>query len=101
MTSTYVGTDHIPAKRKALGQAMILIATILLVALFITQTLHRAGSITAGFDNWRPILYAYLIWSLALCWGITLIKGERGQRALFVLPAFLFTIAMVIFPSHF
>lgn len=101
MTSTYVGTDHIPVKRKAIGQAMILIATILLVALFITQTLHKAGSIAAGFDNWRPVLYAYLIWSIALCWGITLIKGERGQRALFVLPAFLFTIAMVIFPLIF
>ena len=56
MTSTYVGTDHIPVKRKAIGQAMILIATILLVALFITQTLHKAGNIAAGFDNWRPCL---------------------------------------------
>ena len=55
MTSTYVGTDHIPVKRKAIGQAMILIATILLVALFITQTLHKAGSIAAGFDNWRDL----------------------------------------------
>ena len=43
----------------------------------------------------------YLIWSTTLCYGVLLIKGEKGQRALFVLPAFLFTIAMVIFPLIF
>ena len=30
-----------------------------------------------------------------------LIRGEAGQRALFVLPAVLFTVAMVIFPTFF
>ncbi|HIO62317.1 MAG TPA: hypothetical protein EYN39_11030 [Deltaproteobacteria bacterium] len=101
MTSTYVGTNHIQDQQKTLGKAMIFIATILLVLLFITQALHKSDNISVGFENWRPILYAYLLWSIALCWGILLIKGERGQRALFVLPAFLFTIAMVIFPLIF
>ena len=76
-------------------------ATILLVALFLIQVLYKTDTITLGFENWRPTLYAYLLWSIALCWGILLIKGDRGQRALFVLPAFLFTIAMVIFPLIF
>ena len=101
MKSSYVGTDHIPAKRKAFGRAMILIASILLVGLFLTQVLHKSNSISVGFENWRPVLYAYLIWSMAICYGMILIKGERGQRALFVLPAFFFTIAMVIFPLIF
>ena len=101
MTSTYFGTIHIQNHRKTLGKAMILIATIILVALFMTQNFHKSSSISFGFENWRPILYAYLFWSIALCWGILLIKGDRGQRALFVLPALLFTIAMVIFPLIF
>ncbi len=30
-----------------------------------------------------------------------MIRGEAGHRALFILPAVLFTIAMVIFPTFF
>ena len=30
-----------------------------------------------------------------------MIRGEHGRRALFVLPAVLFTVAMVIFPTLF
>jgi len=101
MTTTYIGTDHVPAQQKTLGRVIIFIATILLVALFLIQILYKTNTITLGFENWRPTLYAYLLWSIALCWGILLIKGDRGQRALFVLPAFLFTIAMVIFPLIF
>ena len=40
-----------------------------------------------------------LLWAVALGVGLVLIRGERGQRALFVLPAVLFTVAMVIFPT--
>ena len=41
------------------------------------------------------------LWAVALGVGQVLIRGERGQRALFVLPAVLFTVAMVIFPTLF
>ena len=101
MTTTYIITDNVPAQQKTLGRVIIFIATILLVALFLIQILHKTNTITLGFENWRPTLYGYLLWSIALCWGILLSKGDRGQRALFVLPAFLFTIAMVIFPLIF
>jgi len=42
-----------------------------------------------------------LLWSVALGAGQVLIRGERGHRALFLLPAILFTVAMVIFPTFF
>ena len=61
----------------------------------------RPASTTIGFETWRPVLYAYVLWAVALGVGQVLIRGERGQRALFVLPAVLFTIAMVIFPTLF
>jgi multiple sugar transport system permease protein len=57
--------------------------------------------LTIGFENWRPVLYAYLIWAVGLGVGQVLTQGERGHRALFLLPALLFTIAVVIFPTLF
>ena len=57
--------------------------------------------LASGFSNWRPILYAYLAWAVALCAGLVLSRGEHGHRALFVLPAVLFTVSMVIFPTVF
>ena len=41
------------------------------------------------------------LWAVALGGGQVLIRGEAGKRALFVLPAALFTVAMVIFPTLF
>ena len=54
-----------------------------------------------GFANWRPVLYAYVLWSVALGAGLVLSHGEAGHRALFVLPAVLFILAMAIFPTLF
>ena len=47
------------------------------------------------------VLYAYLVWGVALGVAQVLMRGEAGRRALFVLPAVLFTVAMVIFPTLF
>ncbi|RVD31888.1 sugar ABC transporter permease, partial [Mesorhizobium sp. M4A.F.Ca.ET.020.02.1.1] len=44
---------------------------------------------------------AYVLWGVALGIGQVLTRGEDGQRALFLLPALLFTIAMVVFPTLF
>src|SRR4029078_7412019 len=54
-----------------------------------------------GFRNWRPLLYAYIVWGIALGLRQVLVHGERGRRALFILPAALFTVAMVVFPLIF
>jgi multiple sugar transport system permease protein len=56
---------------------------------------------TAGFSTWRPVLYAYLVWAVAIGAGQILIRGEAGVRAAFILPAIFFTVAMVIFPTLF
>src|SRR5262249_22979892 len=41
------------------------------------------------------------IWATAFGIGQVMSRGERGQRALFLLPAVFFTVAVVIFPTIF
>ena len=48
---------------------------------------YAAGAHRLGFENWRPVLYAYAAWAVALGAGQVMIRGERGMRALFLLPA--------------
>ncbi|MHA6644905.1 carbohydrate ABC transporter permease [Mesorhizobium sp. A623] len=93
--------DLIPPGRRRLGRALMVLATACLLATILVQILYRAGSIGFGFDTWRPIVYAYVLWGVALGVSQVLRRGEDGQRALFLLPALLFTIAMVIFPTLF
>ena len=69
--------------------------------LFLVQSLFDAGVIGFGFENWRPILYAYFLWGGALCASRVLIHGEQGKKSLFVLPAVLFVVSMVVFPLLF
>ena len=35
------------------------------------------GMIAAGFSDWRPVLYAYLLWSLVFSVGQVMARGER------------------------
>jgi multiple sugar transport system permease protein len=71
----------------------------LLVAL--AQALQEAGVVDLGFQTWRPTLYAYCTWAIALCWGQVLLRGEAGKRTLFVLPAALFVVSLTVFPLLF
>ncbi|MBL0372409.1 sugar ABC transporter permease [Rhizobium sp. KVB221] len=97
-----VSTDaDVPAGRKQLGRLIFWAATLLLVGSFILELLYKLGMISVGFENWRPVLYAVILWSLALGLTQVMIKGEAGKKLLFVLPAFLFTVFMVIFPTIF
>ena len=66
---------------------------------FLIQALFDAGAIGFGFENWRPVLYAYFLWATALCVSRVMIHGEQGKKALFVLPAVLFVVSMVVFPA--
>ena len=93
--------DHIPASRRSAGRWLILLASLGLAAVILMQILNDAGVVDFGFENWRPSVYAYLLWAVALGYGQVLMRGEQGRRALFLLPAVLFTIAMVIFPTFF
>ena len=92
---------HIPDNRRILGRALIALASLGLAVVLLIQILYAAEAIPTGFENWRPALYAFLLWGVALGVGQVLIRGERGHRALFLLPAVLFTVAMVIFPTFF
>jgi multiple sugar transport system permease protein len=89
-----------PARRAA-GRWLIVVASLALVAVTALQGAYDAGLVSFGFENWRPVAYVYVLWSIALGAGLVLTRGERGQRSLFVLPAVLFTVAMVIFPTLF
>lgn len=101
------GTGHdavsavVSPERRRLGSLLIRSATLLLALITIGQTLYAYGITSIGFANWMPILVAYVLWSAALCVGLILRDGEAGWRALFVLPAILFTVALVIFPTFF
>jgi multiple sugar transport system permease protein len=80
---------------------LIALASLIFLLVLIVQILHATGATTAGFSNWRPILIVYLLWAVAFGASQVLIRGERGERALFLLPAVFFTVAVVIFPTIF
>jgi multiple sugar transport system permease protein len=88
-------------RRKSAGRALVALASLGCLLVLLVQVLHTTGTISAGFADWRPVLYAYLLWAIALGVGQVLVRGERGWRALFLLPAVLFTVAVVIFPTLF
>jgi multiple sugar transport system permease protein len=87
--------------RKSAGRALVAVASLGCLLVLLVQVLHATGTIAAGFADWRPVLYAYLVWAIALGVGQVLVRGERGLRSLFLLPAVLFTVAVVIFPTLF
>lgn len=96
-----VASDHMSAGRIRAGRTLVWGASGLLACTFVLQALHETGAAVPGFASWRPVLYAYVLWSVALGAAQVMIRGERGKRALFVLPAALFTVAMVVFPLLF
>jgi len=93
--------DQISDRRRSVGKWLVRIFLALFIGIFIVQALFKAGVWNIGFDNWRPVLYGYLAWAVALGIGQVITRGERGYRALFVLPAVLFTISVVIVPTLF
>ena len=96
-----LASQRLRVSRKNAGQALVVLVSLGSLLVLLIQILHATGTITAGFADWRPILYAYLIWAIALGIGQVVVRGERGLRALFLLPAILFTVAVVIFPTLF
>jgi len=96
-----VADNEILPGRSLLGKWIVRLASVLLVAIVALQVLSLFRYISVGFGNWRPTLYAFLLWSAALGVGEVLQHGETGKQRLFVLPALLFTAAMVIFPTLF
>lgn len=91
----------ISRRRREWGRGLIAAATVLFLATAVIQVLNSSGILPIGLRDWRPTLFAYLLWAIALGVGQVLIRGQAGLRALFILPAALFTVAMAIFPTLF
>lgn len=92
---------QVPPLRRKFGTWLVMGSTALLLALIALQVLYQYGLGTFGFTNWMPVLIAYGLWGVALCAGNIMRNGERGWQALFILPAVLFTLALVVFPTVF
>ena len=90
-----------PPGRKAAGRWLIVVSSCAFGLVVVAQGLGATGVIGFAFDTWRPSLYAFLLWCIALGAGLVMTKGERGHQLLFLLPALLFTVAVVIFPTFF
>ncbi|MCY4463248.1 MAG: sugar ABC transporter permease [Albidovulum sp.] len=96
-----VQPEKITPGRRRMGRALVWSTFLLMLAAALVQALHVEGVIGYGFDNWRPLLYAYCLWACAIAFSRVLIFGESGKRSLFVLPAVMFIVAIVFFPLLF
>ncbi|WP_298920029.1 sugar ABC transporter permease [uncultured Roseobacter sp.] len=96
-----VTADDISDRRRATGRALVWGSAALFFGLALMQFAHDTDRTTLGFDTWRPVLFAYLLWATALCAAQVIVNGEKGKRTLFVLPAALFVISLVVFPLLF
>jgi multiple sugar transport system permease protein len=94
-------TGLVSESRQRQGNLLINVAGLAFAFLVLSQILFKAGLIPFGFATWLPVLVGFALWSIALCTGNVVRGGEAGWRALFVLPAVLFTLALVIFPTFF
>jgi multiple sugar transport system permease protein len=107
LSSTLASERHIPtprrisSRRKVAGRWLIAFGSCAFALVVLAQVLDGTGLVAFGFENWRPTLYAYVVWAIALGAGLVMAKGERGHQLLFLLPALLFTVAVVIFPTFF
>jgi len=96
-----VTLDRITDSRRAFGKLLIWGSAAVMFAMFFTLWLSVTGWIELQFETWRPALYAYVFWAICLCVAQVVLRGEQGKRVLFVLPAVLFVVAMVVFPLLF
>lgn len=96
-----VTADDIGEGRRRIGKMMIWGSFATMVALFAFCALSQRDVIGIELENWRPALYGYLLWATSLCIAQVVLHGEQGKRSLFILPATLFVVAMVIFPLVF
>lgn len=96
-----VTAEDIGPSRQLAGRVLIWGSLGLLALVAAAQAAQTWGGAAFGFQTWRPTLYAYLLFSVALCWAQVLLKGEQGKRILFVLPAALFVVSLTVFPLLF
>ena len=62
------------------------------VAVAALQICGALGLVSFGFGNWRPTMFAFLLWGVALGVSQVLKYGDFGKQTLFVLPALLLPV---------
>src|SRR5258708_12971645 len=82
-----LASQRIVVSRKNAGRALVVLASLGSLLLLLIQILHSSGPITAGFADWRPILYAYLLWPTVFRVGQFLLRRHPGLPPLFFLPS--------------
>jgi multiple sugar transport system permease protein len=96
-----VAPSIVTKKTKAVGYFLVWGTFVFMFVIGLIQLLYTYEKIFFGFETWRPLLYAYILWACAIGYSRVLIYGERGKRALFIFPALMFIISIVIFPMLF
>jgi len=96
-----VTADNISDQRRRFGKLIVWGSAALMFFVAGLQTADQNDWINLGFETWRPTLYSYCLWAVCLCTGQVIARGEHGKRTLFVLPATLFVVSMVVFPLLF
>ena len=96
-----VEPQTINPKNQLIGKILVWGFFFIMIFLAILQFLKSNNIFSLGFETWRPVLYAYILWGFALGYSRVLIYGEKGKRTLFLLPAVLFIISIVVFPLIF
>ncbi len=96
-----VTSQDISDGRKLFGRLLVWGSFGLMAATFAVLGLAQAEVIQLEFSNWRPALYTFMFFAICLGVAQVLLHGERGKRTLFILPATLFVVAMVVFPLIF
>jgi multiple sugar transport system permease protein len=93
--------EAVSPARKRFGHILTWVSTLSLFAVLAFEILYKSGAVATGFENWRPLLFAYALWGVCIGYAQVLTRGNEGYKALFILPAVLFTVALVIFPTLF
>lgn len=96
-----VTAENVSPRRIMTGRVLVWVTALSIAVLAVVQLLYESQRVSFGFANWRPVLYAFIAWGIAVGIAQVLRRGEQGKRALFVLPAVLFVVSMVIFPMLF
>lgn len=96
-----VTADNISERRKQLGKYLVWGTALFGISLAVWQLAFETERVSVGFNTWRPVLYAYMLWATTLCVSQVIVNGEKGKRTLFILPAALFVISLVVFPLLF
>jgi multiple sugar transport system permease protein len=77
------------------------VGTVLLGVLLVVQVLRSFGVVAVGFDSWRPVALALVVWFVLVDAAVVVTRGQRGQQLLFLLPGLQVTLALVVFPTLF